>query len=158
MRTERAKHSGTRECRITRGCDTHKWDYTSFCQTRTSGRYLRSDTSRLRNARMMAHFFLVFSLLFFPLFYFPFFHFSLSFSPACQLISIVSFAPAFLDFVSRRDSRPLGKVNERIRFRITRFCSSLRAIPHNGSDGRTFPHGLFSPLPSVSLLPGATSF
>lgn len=118
-------------------------------------RYLRLNASRLRNAHVMAHFFLVFSFLFFFLLLFLSFLY-LSRKPSTDLDrhSRLRFSISFQDAI--RTTLPCAaveKVNERIRFRITRFCSSLGTISHNGSDGRTLPHGLFFPSPAFHPQP-----
>lgn len=86
-----------------KGCDTHKWDYTSFCQTNIVGGIYGS-TRAVFEARTWRHiFFLVFSpFIFFPFFFPSFFY--LSREPSTDLDRRPRGAFPFLDVTLRRDS------------------------------------------------------
>lgn len=107
-------------------------------------RHLCPDTNRLRNARVMAHFFLRF--------FFFLFHFSRQ--PSQPRSSLTS--PFLLDFASRCDSHdapaPFKKSTYEYVSWITRFCSSLKTTSHNGSNGRTFAQHPLCPIHTLSRI------
>lgn len=111
----------------------HKWDYTSFCQTNNvGGIYVPVRAvfeTRARDGTFFSPFFFLLSFLHLSrhprpiLARLPPFPISL---PCAWSTTACAFAGSFA----------VQKVNERIRFsRITRFRSSLRTIPNNGSNG-----------------------
>lgn len=83
--------------------------------------------------------------IFFPMF---FFFLSLSFLPSTINRSQSSLASTFLDVASRCDSHdappPFKKSTCEYASWITRFCSSLKTTPHNGSHERTYAQHLSS--------------
>lgn len=143
--------------------DTHKWDYTSFCQTNIVGRHLLLDANRLRNARVMAHFFSCFLLAsFFPASLFPPFIYLVNLSAdlraslAIRLrFSISSFRGS--RFLERDTSQPPSKKS------TSKYASGLRdSALRSGRfrimdrmDGRSRAASFF-PDPQPPL-PGATS-
>lgn len=114
------------------GCDTHKWDYTSFCQTYiVGGIYVPSRT--------------VFET-WWHIFFHVFFSFPLSFLPSTINRSQSSLASTSLDVAcdSHDAPPPFKKSTCEYASWITRFCSSLKTTPHNGSHERTYAQHLSS--------------